>query len=325
MRALAGNQRDLSSFADFSIAPDLSGDVEEIRFDSSKSFHVIYPKMLYKPVQMEIYDYLTHSFEISASPSPYALSRLLYVQYVSDRVVSRLKSCYSAHYFSCPEHPFYGVVSRFACKCRVCKNCRKFRQRILYRKYYPRLFRFRHARFMTLTYRDHSLHLERSIVDQINRSFKVLMKRMRRHGYIVNRYLKVLEVKNNDAGWFYHVHVIYEGSMIDHSDLMEFWHHATNFTSFVVDITPVINIQRASSYITKYLKKSVELDVTPEEYASLYGVQFYSSYRLPRPIYEVKFPNLYVCLNCSSRLKYSGSLANISCFFLEYINPVPPH
>lgn len=200
------------------------------------------------------------------------------------------------------------------CGYRICPNrgCRSKRDIILQRRIEPKLNNFRDARFITLTLKDYH-PLTREVHERLNYAWKRLSLLLRKAGHI-KRYIKVTELTQHEyvdkdlnyrVVYFFHLHVVYDGTYIPFKLIQSSWERYTR-TSKWVNISRVKKNISASAYLRKYLGKLVYDSIDVEEYFQVKKIKMLSSWNcgeevetlLELDIIKMKL----VCANCGCRL-----------------------
>lgn len=170
------------------------------------------------------------------------------------------------------------------CGYRICKHprCIAKRDRILMRKYEPKLNNFKDPRFITLTLKGYH-PLDKVVHQELNYAWKRLSLVLRKSGF-VKAYIKVTELIPHeyvDAHgeyqdvYFWHLHIVYDGVYIAADVLRSAWKHYTK-GSMWVHIERVKKNISAMGYIRKYLSKLVYDTMTFDEYAKVFKMKLVS-------------------------------------------------
>lgn len=258
-------------------------------------------------VQNGLSAYLTcHSKGITASTS---------LEHIELKVKNNLSTCCTRPVFlSCRdplcrelsfEKPFYQTVSK--CHNRICRKpaCIKARVVRTRKKYIPKGRQLKQPRFMTLTLKSRMALCAESKV-QVDYAFKMLMQYLKR-GNFVTRYIKAVEVVRKGNLWQFHIHVIYEGRYIHKPRLSMRWKQYSG-NSYIVDISQVKGRIPLIHYITKYITKGNDVDITLKQYMLIRKLRFFASGGrfedgLPEPVYDK-----LICPICKSRMTYDHFL-----------------
>jgi len=149
------------------------------------------------------------------------------------------------------------------CKNRWCEPCSQEKRRIIQSNVATRL-KGRHLRFLTLTLKA----VEDSLSNQLDR-IVLCFRKLRQHKEIkpaMTGGVFFFEVTYNVEKhlWHPHLHILFEGSYIDHAVLKRLWLSVTG-DSYIVDIRAIRDSTTAASYIAKYAAKSVDSHVVAHE------------------------------------------------------------
>ena len=169
------------------------------------------------------------------------------------------------------------------CGLKICPVCSRRRQVRLIEQFLPLVKTFKSPYFMTLTH-PRSLVFDRDVLQDRHRSWRSLVKWLYRHGYPIAQGLISREVTHalpgdprrykegrkvigtyteENAGFLYHSHVLYDGPEIPKDVLREKWLELTGDSS-IVDIRPVTGDTGAAlAYKIKYMSKDNEIRDVP--------------------------------------------------------------
>lgn len=122
-------------------------------------------------------------------------------------------------------------------------------------------------RFATLTIRADTDADPMEQLDQVNRAFRLLWKRIkRRHGRNARGYVKVVEFTARGTP---HLHVALDTPFLAQSWLSEQWHELTG--SPIVDIRAVHTHRGLARYLAKYLTKAIQTVAHRRKYSAARG------------------------------------------------------
>lgn len=203
---------------------------------------------------------------------------------------------------------YRAVIQR--CQNRLCDKpeCLKYRRYRTVRRYEPKINAMKFPRFLTLTVQGYHEKVDHSLIDSINRPWKLLSQYYRRKNAICS-YVKALEINTKEfpikkAGeWVYrsyytiHAHIIYDGKYILFDRLQNKWKSFTQ-GSWHVRIEKPRSRFKIRNYLMKYVSKGSELDMDIHEYLAIRKAQFFSSFKLPNPKDPPTTPLL--CSECDS-------------------------
>jgi len=116
------------------------------------------------------------------------------------------------------------------------------------------------TRFITLTLRASNTPLTDQI-DRLFRSFRALRVDKNLGGKLKGgAAFGEIKIGERSGRWHPHLHVIAEGAFIDQKELSRAWHRITG-DSTIVDIKRVDSVERAASYVAKYVTKPADASV----------------------------------------------------------------
>jgi len=197
-----------------------------------------------------------------------------------------------------------GLVYKTTEKCgnRICQKDACVRSRIsrTKRKYVEKVKQMKTPRFMTLTYAGHH-ELSFSVKNEIDGCWKTLSQYLRRKNAIF-RYVKALELVQKEDGYYYHLHLIYDGKYIPFKKLQEKWLEYTK-TTHRVSIERVKSRFKAVNYVTKYICKGSQIGLKINDFIKIRKMQFFSSYGKFDPITIDKL-EILLCPICGGVYKY---------------------
>jgi hypothetical protein len=158
-------------------------------------------------------------------------------------------------------------------------------------------------RFMTLTLRGiHGLSKENK--NRMDTACQELFRELREKGYKFSKYIKAMEIqKKGNNRYRFHYHIIYDGSYIPKQLLSDKWKKHSK-GSFIVDIKKVYNSNHVVFYISKYIAKAVDYDISVRQYAKIRKMRFFNSYGFKG--IELKKERWAICRHCGARMKYAG-------------------
>jgi len=197
-----------------------------------------------------------------------------------------------------------SLFVRQKCHKRICPRCPNERKARLVSKYAICTEFMQYPRFMTLTLKE-GLELTKESKKFVDDMYQELMRKLKRDGYEMKKFIKGLELKRLEDGKYrFHYHVLYDGSYIPQDYLSDAWKHITG-GSFRVDVRKVYNPLHALFYISKYMTKAVDYDIPIEIYAKIQKLRFFNS-RGFKGLYEEKKEPFAKC-RCGLKLYYDGS------------------
>lgn len=170
------------------------------------------------------------------------------------------------------------------CMIRICNNpgCINRRKSILRRKYDAKIDSFSDPRFLTLTLKGHH-PLKRYPLDKLNYAWKRLSVVLRKNGYLKS-YIKVVEIlKRPPSLYYWHVHVVYDGTYIAADVLRAYWSRFTGDSKWV-HISRVAKNFSTSAYLRKYITKLAFDDLSIGEYFDIYKMKLISTYGCKKDI-----------------------------------------
>lgn len=148
-----------------------------------------------------------------------------------------------------------SLCRRWACTRCGRRNARRLRDRILQTHV---------ERFLTLTIRADPDANPIDQLDQVNRAWRLLWKRIRRrHGTKARGYVKVVEFT---AAGTPHLHLALDAPFMSQRWLSEQWNELTG--SPIVDIRAVHTKKGVALYLAKYLTKALQKVVSRRKYSA---------------------------------------------------------
>lgn len=146
------------------------------------------------------------------------------------------------------------------CRRWACQRCGRRNARTLCN----RIMRTRVQRFLTLTIRADPSADTIEQIDQVNRAWRCLWKRLkRRHGPRARGYVKVLEFTRQGTP---HLHLALDIPFTSQRWLSEQWNELTG--SPIVDIRAVHSRRGVARYLSKYLTKALQTVATRRKYSA---------------------------------------------------------
>lgn len=172
------------------------------------------------------------------------------------------------------QKPMYKTQQK--CHNRICKKpaCVKSRYVRTTKNYLPKVEQMKRPRFMTLTIKE-VMDLDFKSKERVDYAFKLLIQYLKR-GRFVRRYVKALEVEKRDSGWFFHLHIIFEGRYIHKPKLSRKWEQFTG-GSYIVDISEIRDRIKVGSYVTKYISKGSILNLSVDQFMLIRKMQFFAT------------------------------------------------
>lgn len=181
----------------------------------------------------------------------------------------------------------YQMTITLFCGIRVCRNpgCIAARERKTVEKYYEYVAGMMSPWFMTVTLRGHH-ELSFGPKSRLDKAFNSLVRYYKAQKDPSGRpiwrgYIKALELEPKEDGFFYHLHIIYDGVKLSKSVLSKKWAEYTK-DSMVVDVRPISSRDEAVAYVVKYCTKSVNLPISFMEYRRIRKMRFLSSHGCKR-------------------------------------------
>ncbi len=140
------------------------------------------------------------------------------------------------------------------CRDRMCGLCSSRRSHEAGERLTPIVQAMNAPRLMTLTLKSSSLPLGMQL-DRLVKAFRDL-RRQKQWGGLVKGGVATIEITRNPSTneWHPHLHVIFDGSYYPQQLLKEQWHQLTG-DSYIVDVRPVHDCDKASKYVAKYVGK----------------------------------------------------------------------
>jgi len=189
------------------------------------------------------------------------------------------------------------------CYVRICPVCKLARQIRLVSKYSHYVNVMESPRFMTLTMRK-PYDLSKINKKRMDTAFQELFRELRGNGYEITKYIKAMELKKVEGNkYMFHYHIIYDGSFIPQNVLSDKWKKHSK-GSFIVDIRKVYNRNHALFYISKYIAKAVDYDISIPQYVRIRKMRFFNSYGFKG--IKLKKEMWAKCKVCGARLRYAG-------------------
>lgn len=146
-------------------------------------------------------------------------------------------------------------ISCDKCRDRLCTPCAREKGLIIAQNLRPKMIPGR-TRFVTLTLKDSSA----SLSSEITRLYDAWSKLRRTKAWSTTQIggASFLEIKYSQkrSGWHPHLHIVTEGSYLDKMELSKSWLRATR-DSYIIDIRRITSVDKAASYVTKYLAKGI--------------------------------------------------------------------
>lgn len=190
------------------------------------------------------------------------------------------------------------------CYIRICPTCKMARRWRLTSKYSFYLNFLREPRFLSLTLKN-PCKLTKSNKKIMDRAFQEFVRELRKRGYVISKYIKGIEFKKVDEYLYrFHYHVIYDGSYIPQEELSKLWKKHSK-GSFIVHIRRVYNKNHMCFYLTKYISKSMDMEIPLGIYASIRKMRFFNTYGF-KGLIKKKKKSIIKCPRCGRYKKFDG-------------------
>lgn len=140
------------------------------------------------------------------------------------------------------------------CRDRLCPVCSRIKGIQTEARIKEAVQRMNSVRFFTLTIQSHGKTLNEAERDLRN-GFREIRRLKAWKKYVVAG-IWTVEIKRGETPgtWNCHIHMLADGKYFPQSELSDAWKQATG-DSFIVDIRKVQSVDKAASYVTKYIAK----------------------------------------------------------------------
>lgn len=228
----------------------------------------------------------------------------------------------------CWEHEAHYYITPHTCGIRICKEPKCLAKRVFRatRKYEDKVNQMKTPRFLTLTIRGWQDEVSRKHLDLLHACWKVFSQYYRRKRKIW-AYIKAIEIADTEYfvgpflesayGYFYHMHVIYDGQYIPFDSMQEKWKEITKAhvgeESHRVEISKPKARFKIHSYIAKYIGKGSDLEISTESYIGIRKCQFFASWCDREILIFLKVQHevcpKIMCPACGSRMSVDSGLS----------------
>ena len=201
---------------------------------------------------------------ISASDSARRMATVFATAGQRAKAESFLRCGENVYTLACEKCGFEHKVG-YNCKLRICARCASVKTAALEKKYLPYAKKLACRRRPYLRRLDLTLKNVEDLaqgVDRLRASFTNLRHRKDYVGKFDGGLYGIEAKPGNDGKWNIHMHVLYCGSWIAQERLSAHWKDITG-DSMVIHIKAVTDVQKALSYVLKYVTKGVE---NPEDW-----------------------------------------------------------